>query len=159
MTPCRAAEGSDEGFEDLSEEETKDRETPVPILTAQEEEEGAMQGSEEAKKRRTAVLNLISTAKGSAFRIGSEKSVFPEFFFSSAIASISNYTYDVDKELWCELTLTFPVGRRPVDMSNVVRKACEKAVIKEVKNIKRYSKLEDNFIPLCIVSSVVLLHR
>ncbi len=52
-------------------------------------------------------------------------------------ATISNYLYDVEKELWCQLELSFHVSHRPVDMSDVVRRACARGVIKEVKNIKR----------------------
>ena len=45
--------------------------------------------------------------------------------------------YDTEKERWCELTMAFSVGQKTVDLSNVIRKAAEKAVIREVKNISR----------------------
>ena len=47
------------------------------------------------------------------------------------------YAYDTQKELWAEVTLAFSVGQKQVDMSNVIRKASEKAVLHEVKNISR----------------------
>ncbi len=46
----------------------------------------------------------------------------------------SNFFKD---ELWCELILAFGVNQRRIDMSNVIKKAAEKAVIHEVKNIRR----------------------
>lgn len=48
-----------------------------------------------------------------------------------------DYMFDTEKELWCQLTLAFDIGQKNVDMSNVIRKAAEKAVIREVKNITR----------------------
>ena len=52
-------------------------------------------------------------------------------------ATVSGYSYDLDNEEWCELTLSFNVSERPIDMSNVIKKACAKGIIKEIKNIKR----------------------
>ena len=48
-----------------------------------------------------------------------------------------DYIFDTKKEQWCELTLAFPVGGKNVDLSNVIRKAAEKSVLREVKNISR----------------------
>merc|ERR1719273_7648 len=72
--------------------------------------------SRDAQKRRIGVLNLSS---------------------KEGYASLVDYMYDTDKERWCELTLAFSVGQKNVDMSNVIRKAAEKAVIRQVKNISR----------------------
>ena len=52
-------------------------------------------------------------------------------------AQIHDYSYDVKKERWCELTLTLSASRKSVDLSNVLKKAAERAVIYEIKNIKR----------------------
>ena len=71
----------------------------------------------EAQMRKTQVLNLVSDKGGSA--------------------NVVDYMYDTEKELWCELTLAFSVARKTVDMSNVIKKSAEKAVIREVKNISR----------------------
>ena len=73
--------------------------------------------SNDFKMRRTGVLNL-STGK--------------ENFFSFV-----DYDFDTEKESWCELTLAFSVGQKNVDMSNVIRKSAEKAVIRETRDISR----------------------
>ena len=52
-------------------------------------------------------------------------------------AQIHDYSYDVRKQKWCELTLSLSASRKSVDLSNVLKKAAEKAVIYEIKNIKR----------------------
>ena len=70
----------------------------------------------EAKKRQNAVLGLLQGKGG--------------------LVSILDYTYDTQKERWCELTLSFSVSRKAVDMSNIVRKSAERAVLHEIKNIK-----------------------
>ena len=56
---------------------------------------------------------------------------------STGFAQVYDYVYDVNKERWCELTLEMSASRKAVDFSNVIRKAAEKAVIHEIKNIKR----------------------
>ena len=85
-------------------------------LSAKEQEEINME-SIEARKRRLYVRNLLQGKAG--------------------LATILDYIYDTDKEIWCELTLSFGVSRKTVDMSNVVRKSAERAVLHEIKNIKR----------------------
>ncbi len=139
--------GSDEGFEELPDLEEKDSESTsvaAPTgLTVREEEERAMDQSEEGRKRRLDVMNLVSSARCKLMvffcLIWFIKKLFVKYYSTLlACATVFDYCYDVNKELWTEITLTFGVGRRPVDMSNVVKKACNKAVIKEVKNIKRY---------------------
>ena len=57
---------------------------------------------------------------------------------------IVDYIYDTEKEEWCELTLAFPIGRKTVDISNVIRKASEKSVIRCVKNISRAFLIKNN---------------
>eukprot|EP00095_Tigriopus_kingsejongensis_P009705 maker-scaffold1466_size39939-snap-gene-0.10 protein:Tk09705 transcript:maker-scaffold1466_size39939-snap-gene-0.10-mRNA-1 annotation:"GH20789" len=56
---------------------------------------------------------------------------------AKGFATIVDYIFDTEKELWCQLSLGFEVAHKTLDMSNVVKKAAEKAVIHEVKNIKR----------------------
>ena len=84
--------------------------------TQQELEEMNMD-STEAKKRRLYVKNLLQGKSG--------------------LATILDYKYDTEKELWCELTLSFSISRKAVDMSNIIRKSAERAVLHEIKNIKR----------------------
>ena len=102
----------DDGFEDdifLF----NDEERPP---TAREQEELDMEDPE-AKKRRLYVRNLLQGRGG--------------------LATILDYTYDTKKQLWCELTLSFAVSRKAVDMSHVVRKSTEQSILHEIKNIKR----------------------
>ena len=54
------------------------------------------------------------------------------------------FTFFLEKEEWCELTLAFPVGRKTVDISNVIRKSAEKSVIRCVKNISRAFLIKNN---------------
>ena len=62
---------------------------------------------------------------------------------ASKYASFVDYSYDTEKELWCDLTLAFSTDQKNVDMSNVIRRAAEKAVIREVKNISRAFLIEN----------------
>jgi len=80
-----------------------------------------MLNSRDAQMRRMAVLNLSA----------------------SKYASFVDYSYDTEKELWCDLTLAFSTDQKNVDMSNVIRRAAEKAVIREVKNISRAFLIEN----------------
>ena len=112
----------DDGFEDdnyLMEDENRP-------LTVREQEERDMDDPE-ARKRRLFVRNLLQGKAG--------------------LATILDYTFDTKKELWCELTLSFEVSRKTVDMSNVIHKSAERAVLHEIKNIKR---------GLCIKSSIII---
>ena len=87
------------------------------IAVSEQELEEMKMDTLEAKKRRLFVKNLLKEKAG--------------------LATILDYKYDTDKELWCELTLSFSVSRKAVDMSNVVRKSADRAVLHEIKNIKR----------------------
>ena len=51
--------------------------------------------------------------------------------------NFSNFEFVLKDELWCELVLAFGVNQRRIDMSNVIKKAADKAVIHEVKNIRK----------------------
>ena len=102
---------ADDGFEDDT--ELTFLEKPKTVREVEKEN----MRNVEAKKRQNAVLGLLQGKGG--------------------LVSILDYTYDTQKERWCELTLSFDVSRKTVDMSNVVRKSAEKAVLHEVKNIRR----------------------
>ena len=80
-----------------------------------------MLNNRDAQMRKMAVLNLSA----------------------SKYASFVDYSYDTEKELWCDLTLAFSTDQKNVDMSNVIRRAAEKAVIREVKNISRAFLIEN----------------
>lgn len=93
-----------------------------------------MENDPNAQKRKLNVLNSI-TSKGIIVNdvswANSNQIVIP------ARINLLDYSYDTNKELWCQLTLGFPLAQRIVDMTNIVKKAAEKAVIAEVPKIKR----------------------
>ena len=77
----------------------------------------------EPSKRRAAVLRLLEGRGG--------------------VASIVDYSFDTEKQSWASITLSFDIAKKRVDMSQVLRLAANKAVVYEVKNIKRAFVLED----------------
>ena len=95
----------------------EDDDPKIEAGVSEAEREQLNMSSADAQKRRIYVLNLLQSKGGTA--------------------SVIDYTYDTESELWCEITLAFSVSQKNVDMSNVLRKAAEKAVIREVKNITR----------------------
>jgi len=99
-----------------------DVEDDVDAPTAKVSQEDAM-GSGEASRRRGDVLRLLDGRGG--------------------IASIVDYSYDTEKQSWATLTLSFDIAKKGIDMSQVLRVAASKAVVYEVKNIKKSFVLED----------------
>jgi len=82
-----------------------------------------MMSSGEPAKRRAGVLRLLEGRGG--------------------VASIVDYSYDTEKQSWATVSLSFDIAKKRVDMTNVIRQAASKAVVYEVKNIKRAFVLED----------------
>eukprot|EP00090_Calanus_glacialis_P015465 TRINITY_DN24413_c0_g1_i1.p1 TRINITY_DN24413_c0_g1~~TRINITY_DN24413_c0_g1_i1.p1 ORF type:complete len:562 (+),score=235.92 TRINITY_DN24413_c0_g1_i1:241-1686(+) len=107
----------DEGLGDEYMED--DHESAAPTQLSQED---AMASGEPAR-RRADVLRLLDGRGG--------------------VASIVDYGYDTEKQNWATLTLSFDIARKRVDMSQVLRVAAGKAVVYEVKDIKRSFVLED----------------
>lgn len=52
-------------------------------------------------------------------------------------AAIEDYKYDTKKGLWCELTLVMPITKVHFDLTSVVVKQAQNAVIMETKGITR----------------------
>jgi len=104
----------DEGLGD----EFDDQEASAPNISV----EDAM-SSGEAARRKATVLRLLDGRGG--------------------VACIVDYSYDTEKQDWASLTLSFDIAKKRVDMSQVLRLAAGKAVVYEVKNIKRSFVLED----------------
>ena len=101
----------DEGIEeDLKNDSDDEVETPI-------QRSNIKMKTLESQRRRLAVLNKAK-----------EKESYAE---------VLDYAYDTEKEYWCELTLSFAVGQKNVDMSNAIKKSAEKAVLREVKKITR----------------------
>ena len=107
----------DDGFDENWEENRPSSAEVDPDLVLQESNDVMMSQDPEARKRKNFVMNVLHGKCG--------------------FAQIADYVYDVKKEKWCELTITLSASRKSVDLSNVLKKAAEKAVIYEIKNIKR----------------------
>ena len=82
-----------------------------------------MMSSGEPAKRRAGVMRLMECRGGNA--------------------TIADYSYDTERQSWASISLSFDIAKKRVDMSNVIRLAATKAVVYEVKNIKRAFVLED----------------
>ncbi|XP_041979543.1 DNA-directed RNA polymerase I subunit RPA1 [Aricia agestis] len=54
-----------------------------------------------------------------------------------SVSNATNYSYDTKKNLWCELTVLFPITFLKVDLSQALRSAAMRSVIYEIKNIRR----------------------
>ena len=101
----------------------------------------------EARKRKNFVMNLLHGKCGTSFKQLSSvqftapclnsKMILNMWHLFTGFAQIHDYSYDVRKQKWCELTLSLSASRKSIDLSNVLKKAAEKAVIYEIKNIKR----------------------
>jgi len=116
-SPTLATNGeADDGF-DEDWEEFRSSSAELPEQVVEESNEEIMNRDPEARKRKNFVMNLLQGKCG--------------------FAQIHDYSYDVRKQKWCELTLSLSASRKSVDLSNVLKKAAEKAVIYEIKNIKR----------------------
>ena len=89
---------------------------------SQVDQDEAMSSGEPAK-RRAAVLRLLEGRGG--------------------VASIVDYSFDTEQQSWASITLAFDIAKKRVDMSQVLRLAANKAVVYEVKNIKRAFVLEE----------------
>ena len=125
----------DKDMGEYFEEDDEDDKTGVPNLVDDEglgdevDDEGEvdadvedMMASGEPAKRRAGVLRLAE-GKGEA--------------------AIVDYSYDTEGQSWASITLSFDLSRKKVDMSNVIKLAASKAVVHEVKNIKKAFVLED----------------
>ena len=108
----------DEGLGDEYMEYEENEKSEVSKIDQSE----AMSSGQPAK-RRASVLSLLE-GKGGA-------------------ASIVDYSYDTEKQSWAAITLSFDIAKKRVDMSQVIRLAANKAVVYEVKNIKRAFITED----------------
>ncbi|XP_059079806.1 DNA-directed RNA polymerase I subunit RPA1-like [Tigriopus californicus] len=117
----------DDGFEDMAEESDES------MIKTEDLEELNM-GKDEAIKRRNYILQQSKP---------------------TGLASVVNYSYDTEKELWCQLTLAFDIQRKSMDMSNVVKKAAEKAIIHEVKHISRAFLVKNDKSEPCLTTEGV----
>ncbi|XP_046400249.1 DNA-directed RNA polymerase I subunit RPA1 isoform X2 [Ischnura elegans] len=49
---------------------------------------------------------------------------------------IKNYVFDVKDELWCEVSLAFPVNYKKIDVASIIKETARKCVVQEVPGIK-----------------------
>lgn len=117
-------ENDDDGFGDVEEDEDGTDEALKSSFVEKKKSKTVNMNTEEAKRRKLNVLNALPKEK--------------------SIVCITDYAYDVDNELWCEIELTFPVDKSNMDLSNVFRKAASKAVIHHVRGIKRAIIIDEN---------------
>ena len=66
----------------------------------------------EPAKRRVRVLSLLTGAK--------------------SFGTVTDYKYDTEKEQWCEVTLSFDVSMKKLDMVNIIKQSAEKGVVYQV---------------------------
>ena len=120
-----AKQDTDEGLGDDCEEVVDDPSEwwAKDYVPEKRRQEDAMK-EQQAARRRGEVLGLLNGRGG-------------------GLCSIVDYSYDTEHQSWCCLTLGFDISKKRVDLSNVLRVAASKAVIKEVKKIKRAFVLED----------------
>jgi DNA-directed RNA polymerase I subunit RPA1 len=55
------------------------------------------------------------------------------------VSNVSNYTYDVRHELWCEATFKYGLMNKSIDMTSVVEREINKAVLYQTVGIRRAS--------------------
>ncbi|XP_015758979.1 PREDICTED: DNA-directed RNA polymerase I subunit RPA1-like [Acropora digitifera] len=56
---------------------------------------------------------------------------------------VASYTYDVDKEEWCEVCLKFPVADFKIRVASIVEKLANQSVVYEIPGINRCFLIED----------------
>lgn len=49
-----------------------------------------------------------------------------------------NFSYDSVKYSWCEITLAYPVGNKPVDLSSILKELASKSIINQVSRFHRW---------------------
>ena len=62
---------------------------------------------------------------------------FLQQFGDAEYGQIVDYAYDVDSNLWCQITLNLDVNAKKPDFVNIIKKSAGKGVIFEVKGIKK----------------------
>ena len=114
-------------------------------------EQRNMENNKDAQKRKVGVLSLVAPKGGHAsivdyiYDTGLSAYLFTFTYLAAICLHFSNVClHFLEKEEWYELTLAFPVGRKTVDISNVIRKSAEKSVIRCVKNISRAFLIKNN---------------
>ena len=98
--------------------------------------------SKDIKEIRNFLIHTVLTAKQALnYIIFNQLSlVYISIHLSSLIdylsiyisTKVSDYTFDAEKESWCEITLSFDVSQKRLDMVNVIKKSAEKGVIHQV---------------------------
>uniref|UniRef100_A0A1B6E2G9 DNA-directed RNA polymerase n=2 Tax=Clastoptera arizonana TaxID=38151 RepID=A0A1B6E2G9_9HEMI len=61
---------------------------------------------------------------------------------------IKNYSFDKNKEMWCNVTLVYPVSHGRLDLSTLLKDLAAKSVIHQVAGIRRAftNKVEDELV-------------
>lgn len=61
----------------------------------------------------------------------------------SNLCSVVDYSFDTEKESWCEVTLSFDLSQKKIDLANMLHKAAEKGVIYQVAHLKKAFIMEE----------------
>ncbi|XP_067312869.1 DNA-directed RNA polymerase I subunit RPA1 [Pseudorasbora parva] len=132
---------ANEGDADATESRRKEKQEEEVDYESEEGEEGgdpeqegvAEDGQEEAESQKI-------SEEGSEGSLEPQASS-PETMRVNTVLQLSsaveNYTYDTKDGLWCELTLVLPVTKVHFDLTSVVVKQAQSAVIMETKGITR----------------------
>ncbi|KAM9833161.1 DNA-directed RNA polymerase I subunit RPA1 isoform 2-T2 [Syngnathus typhle] len=131
-----------------SAEENEDKDDVVVEEEEEEEEEEAAQEEEETQKEaqeeaeggaKQSKMESSAAKKTQAESGGAEESAdqMRVNFVLNSNPAIEGYCYDLKHELWCELEVAFPVSKVYLDMTSVVSKLAQNAIIVETKGLTR----------------------
>jgi len=111
-------------------------EEDVDDLENQEDEAiGDMDFNEKEEVAGVEDQNIALMASGTAK--DRRRQFLTKFEDDTSNGEIVDYKYDVESNLWCEVTLNLDVNAKKPDFVNVIRKAAGKGVIFQVKGIKK----------------------
>lgn len=118
---------SEEGEGDGSDEEhAEDRQEEAGSSDLQEE--GSSESSPQSQTQRNNASKPLTDSQDGDMRINSVLRL------SSVI---EDYKYDTEDGLWCELTMVLPISKVHIDLTSVVVKQAQNAVVMETRGITR----------------------
>lgn len=135
---------ANEGDADATDSKRKEKQEEEVDYESEEGEEGSDQEQEEVAEEQEASQEVSEEGSTeSQQRVNSEQpkgSSQGSVRINSVLqlsAAIEDYKYDTKKGLWCELTLVMPITKVHFDLTSVVVKQAQNAVIMETKGITR----------------------
>ncbi|XP_068181664.1 DNA-directed RNA polymerase I subunit RPA1 [Antennarius striatus] len=121
-----------------SDEEDADNDVEEKEIQGEEAEEEESNGfdAEESEKESTEVRTPKKLSRAAAERPGSLDQMRVNAVLQSSPV-IEGYRYDVRQELWCEINLVLPVSKVHFDLTSVLSRLAQNAVIMETKGLTR----------------------